>query len=1096
MFTITLTNTSKKEATNILIKDDIDTAYEYIYDSLTQDNIPVDGDITTGLNIEKISPSQEIKISFEVIGGVLKNNIYNVASAIYMADDSKTKTVYSNNFLTNIVDKKYAKIEIEKEEELNTINVNAENTVTLTIKNTGNVLAHDVFVIDKLDSSYKEVEESITVNKNRVGGSIQTGINIGVIEAGASKVVVFKELAITAKSDIKNIATAKYGYLDHNENEKNDIVSSNVSVTNIVDDLTAKLSITKTSLKSSLLLNEQNTFYIDVENVGNTKAKDIEIVDKLPENYQLVDDYILYNGKELIGNIISGIKLDDLDVNQSAKIEFKVKAIKEGQDIVNNSYINYKYVNGNNVEISNKDYSNNCLTNISKKDEAKLNIEKSVIPQNTFVDTIVTYDIKIRNIGNVKAESIRLIDHLPESLKFIDGSLKINGHTTTKSATEDIYIDDLEPSEESIISYECKALIKEDAVINMAKAIYCFKYEDEYAQRNSDSNECKLIVLEEEKGEILVYQEVQKQNIELYDVNTFKFSFVNNSNVDVYDIKLKDYLTDEYKLIKDSIKIVSTLRGENEELNNIEDISIGELPKNSTKELTFSATGILPGSNILNVGKVEYKYENNLQEEKTVGFNSNEVITNILEEKSPNIVITEIVPTLSQVGDPITVKINIKNTGDQTANNILIKDIIDDALDFVEGSLKINNVVSKESILNEIIIESILPNESIDISFELMPRTSKVGANITTDVSYSYEDINNINRNKNTTSNSITDILEQTGPDISILKDANSLNYVINDTATFRIIITNNSQIDISNCILTDILDESYSFIEGTLRLNENKIEGDIKAGVNIGTIKKRSISVITFDAIAKNIAKNIENKATIKYSYKIGDKEKEKVLTSNVCITNIVDEPKVIIKTNKSAKIFKIEKGKINTFSITIQNIGNVVLENIVISDILDENYQFLEGSVSVNDIETEFDLNNIFIGNLEIGKNVKIKFNALALNIAKDIENFATINYEYIDIAEDIIEGFKDTNIIKTSIINEITKETIDLLNNIAKEEDVIGDIVDKEKQKLKVVIEKGENFEELLKINDSITDMIKTLSKKEKIAYMKLNDILENL
>lgn len=83
-----------------------------------------------------------------------------------------------------------------------------------------------------------------------------------------------------------------------------------------------------------------------------------------------------------------------------------------------------------------------------------------------------------------------------------------------------------------------------------------------------------------------------------------------------------------------------------------------------------------------------------------------------------------------------------------------------------------------------------------------------------------------------------------------------------------------------------------------------------------------------------------------------------------------------------------------------------------------------------------------------------------------------------------------------MEANLIKEVPANVIELLSSIAKKEEGIKDIIDKETKKLETVLENTEDFDKILDINDSIKAMIETLSKTELTTKENLENILKVL
>ncbi len=138
---------------------------------------------------------------------------------------------------------------------------------------------------------------------------------------------------------------------------------------------------------------------------------------------------------------------------------------------------------------------------------------------------------------------------------------------------------------------------------------------------------------------------------------------------------------------------------------------------------------------------------------------------------------------------------------------------------------------------------------------------------------------------------------------------------------------------------------------------------------------------------------KIINNFATLNYQIdKLGQLiDKEKV--SNIVTTVIPMEAIAVVKTSDKNYI---KVGDIITYTVTITNIGEDEIYNVIMNDIIDINTEFIEGSVVVNGVLRPLEnIINLNVGNLSPGGVTIVIFKVVVVTYADRIINNVAVDY-----------------------------------------------------------------------------------------------------
>lgn len=210
--------------------------------------------------------------------------------------------------------------------------------------------------------------------------------------------------------NVKSHATITYAYDIGNKNIKS-VAISNVVSTEIRD---VRLSVKKYSDSEYFQPNDIINYTILVSNPGNYPAKSIILKDKL-DNTTYINESFKYD--------FMNMKKSEVSINiQDSLLIFNIEKLESNALCV----INYKVKVNDDLNIDDEisqDYSitSNEVREIMLNDASKLRqcyakivCEKRSDPF-TYVNNDLTYYITLRNIGNIDASNVEVVDQLPRT---------------------------------------------------------------------------------------------------------------------------------------------------------------------------------------------------------------------------------------------------------------------------------------------------------------------------------------------------------------------------------------------------------------------------------------------------------------------------------------------------------------------------------------------------------------------------------------------------------------------------------------------------------------------------------------------------------
>ncbi len=196
---------------------------------------------------------------------------------------------------------------------------------------------------------------------------------------------------------------------------------------------------------------------------------------------------------------------------------------------------------------------------------------------------------------------------------------------------------------------------------------------------------------------------------------------------------------------------------------------------------------------------------------------------------------------------------------------------------------------------------------------------------------------------------------------------------------TYTIVICNESDLPIHQVKIID-QDTAEWFEIPDIRLDGRSVpEGDLKKGIFIGTLPPGGRSVVTFDALAReSVPPTLISAAEVSYEYEGEIGRSEGSVLSNPAELVII-RPGVHIWKTADREVLTADDHPVR-YHLRVENTGNVPLANVVVTDTLPPQMEYLPGSTQIdNGSSAHIDpMNGIFLGTLEIEQTVEIQFYA----------------------------------------------------------------------------------------------------------------------
>ncbi|PFC81455.1 DUF11 domain-containing protein [Bacillus cereus] len=959
-YTTSITNVGNTDATNIVFTDALPSGLTFVPNTLTVDGVlQPNADPNTGVLLATLPPNEIYSIVFQVTVNNIppSNPAPNTASTTYefTVDPPVSSAATSNTTLLQINN---ATIISTKTANLTFADVGNTITFTLNLPNTGNVTATDVTIIDILDSNLSFVPNSFTANGQTIpNADLSTGVNIGSINGGNTAIVTFQATVITLPTlnPISNSASTTYHYVV--DPSQPPITTSNQSNTTTTQINSAILTAQKNSNVSTVDIGQDITYTVTITNSGNVSATNVIFTDLIPDGTSFEPNSFTLNGTSIPNaDIITGVPIGDIAPNESVIVAFHIIAneIPPINPITNQASVSFQHiVNPANLPVSKNIISNNVTTKI---ESAILNTIK--IGDKTFatIGDTITYTTTITNTGNIPANNAIFSDPLPSWTQFVAGSVIVDG-TPLPSASiiNGVGINTISPNQTVTIIFQVQIVSNPTTFTPELQNLgfVNFQYNVGNALLAQPGNvETNVFVTSINTAILSAVKTANTAFANIGDTITYTVSIQNNGNTNATNVNFSDPVPTGTTFVENSFAVNgSTIPGANP--NN--GVNIGTVSAGSSLTVTFQVivTSTPPSNPITNVASIQYAFIVDPASPPITGtINSNSASTQI-----NNATVTTVLQanrSIVSIGDVITYTATLTNTGNFPANSVLLINGVPEGALFVPNSVTLNGIsLPDASPTLGIPVGIIAPGDSATITFQFLASSIPPQGAIINQALTSYTYIVDPSQPPVTaTSSSNTVNTAVVDASLSVIKSTDSLVQSTDGTITYTVVVQNNGNTTANTVTLTDLVPEGTAFIPNSVTINGVSVPGaDPNVGIPLNSITPSEIVTVTFQVIVQSIpsVNPISNTARIDYTF-IADPTApiiSRTITSNPAFTQISD---ATILSLKAVNAPQTTTGDILTYTITLENTGNIQATNLIFSDTIPQDTTFVENSFTLN--------------------------------------------------------------------------------------------------------------------------------------------------
>lgn len=506
-----------------------------------------------------------------------------------------------------------------------------------------------------------------------------------------------------------------------------------------------------------------------------------------------------------------------------------------------------------------------------------------------------------------------------------------------------------------------------------------------------------------------IVKDVDKEFAEPGETITFTMGITNNGNVPANNVIVTDTIPNDTTFVSGSVRVNGAPRaGDNPQSG----INAGSIDPGQTVTASFSVViDTVPDPNpIPNTAIVDYNYTVDPSfpngESDAIISNQTETFVGIAVIDGSGFV-KDVDFEYADVGYTLTYSFFLTNTGNVTANDVVFTDTIPNDTTFVPNSFTINGATqASANPQSGVNVGSIGAGQTTELTFQVVVDTIPTPNPIpdTATVNFTYILVPG-ERPRRSSGNSNTVFTRVNRAQIELAKCSDVSFAGIGDTITYSVDVINTGNTTANDVILIDTVPDGLEFVANSVTVNGTGQSGaNPDNGIELGDIGAGELVAVQFRARVIEIPEQNPtiNNAIANYDYIV---DPSLPPTEATTISNDIE---VLINTAILCLEKQVDKcyadvGDNLTYTIIVENIGNISAQNVIVIDTVPAGTVFVPGSVTVGG-EPQPGANpqtGISLNTIAAGATVTVTFMVNVIDVYNPdlttIPNTTVINYQY---------------------------------------------------------------------------------------------------
>ncbi|MBP2000346.1 putative repeat protein (TIGR01451 family) [Paenibacillus shirakamiensis] len=879
-------------------------------------------------------------------------------------------------------------------------------TYTVNVSNTQGLAATNVVLMDNIPTGSTFVEGSVLVDGIASAGDPTVGIPLGTIAPGQTIAVSFSVLVLAAPTPVPTPLLLT----DQASVTFTSGTFTGTSLSNFVNlpVIQPVLFVNKSANPTVVRIGDVVTYTVVVSNLGNYNA-DVIVTDVLPPGNTFVPNSVLIDGSYWQGadpntgiNIGTVIPLTRRGPGEDGVSGFNVSftfqtiiiALPDPPFYNNQAIANYNYFPPDGRSLSGTSASNVVTVQVVTDNITILT--KTADQTAVTTGTIITYTLQATNNTSVDVLNYVLTDNIPNGTTFVTGSVTVGGSPVADAVpTAGIHIGVLPGGGTIVVTFQVRV---SDAgtgpvldITNQASATFT-------AEGTLVTTTSNPVPITNQQAILTILKSTTLSSALPGDLIPYTLVVSNTGNVEA-TVTLIDPISPGTSFRADSVSI----NGVNQPGVNPENgVSLGTLAPGGTTTVTFIVfVSAVPGvSSIINTASAGFSYV--LQDGTVVPgtAESNSVTTPI---GSPDIALVKLSNVSSvQVGGVVTFTLTLTNRSVDAITNAVVTDIIPVNTTLVTGSVTVNQIAQPNADPASGVSVGILNGgQSALITFQITANTGSAGTTIANVATAAYQQ-NGIplQSSSNQVQIVVGSVVPPNGPNLTFTKTTNASQVFVGSTITFTVIGTNSGDVA-GAAVVSDPLPDGIQFIPGSVVVDGVAVTGvSPLSGIPVAMINPGSSVQVSFQALVLRVppAGYMINQINAVYQPVGAPSNPQTAVLSNKIVIP-VQQPPILVA--KSSSTNQVEVGSVLRYNLTISNPGTAPANNVVVTDILQDESRFLSGSLSINGqlSVTSSLVDGITIGDVQPGAQAQVDFAVTIIRqpIGGKLFNQASVSYQY---------------------------------------------------------------------------------------------------